>query len=125
MSGWGIRTEAIHFIVYRCEVRVDIPESARLYSAPGYISGSSGLGAYLLRLCQLTRIGLGDKEEDDALLRSKSRDIDVLIFLVFERQGRQGITDINVGDFRDVVIVALGLFTETISVRKLQINRTT
>jgi hypothetical protein len=75
---------------------------------------------------QLTRIGFWDKEKDDALLCSKSRDIDVLIFLVFERQGWQGITDINVGDFREtVVIVALGLFVGTISVRKLQINRTT
>ena len=74
---------------------------------------------------QLTRIGFWDKEKDDALLRSKSGDIDVLIFLVFERQGWQGIADINVGDFREtLVILALGLFVGT-TIRKLQINITT
>ena len=36
----------------------------------------------------LTRIGLGDEEEDDTFLGGKRRDVDVLALLILEREGR-------------------------------------
>lgn len=44
---------------------------------------------------ELTRVGLGNEEEDDALLGSECRDVDILALLIFEHVRGETVADVD------------------------------